>query len=109
MCTLTNVSQAEVFPEPTRSWSLNGVVVYTDTGPEDVNPVVTDEFNTTYPGLISLLTLRFDGGIVINADVINITDAMVMAYQFVFGTWRCEAGNIYGNDSAETVIQTCGE
>ena len=96
------------FPPPFRQWSLNDFELYNVTAGEDID--LNPDFETAYPGLLSMsiLSANFDGRIVLMTFFENVTDEELMAYQQVFGTWRCTLDNIYGDDTAVTVIRRCG-
>lgn len=99
----------QTHPTPTRQWSLNDIVLYNVTAGARVDSEITDEFNMEYPGLTTdILGLTFEGRIFLTRSFVNITDMELMIYSFIFGRWECGLSNVWGRDTAVTVIRRCG-
>ena len=112
-------------PVPIRTWTKDGVVIYSTQAGTSVE---TDNFTNTNPiftpGLFNpdVLVTPPDGNIQYQTtfsnttapqilDMIGITEdeARVQVLNFALGTWNCTTTNTLGTDSIQVIIRMCGK
>ena len=105
-----------LLPPSSRRWYLDGELLYqSGLAISNVEDLIESNFTDEYPGLIEMgIVIPNDAGeILLNIDPVNTSvpgfEAYLMAYNQIFGTWRCEFNNTLGGCAAETVIRQCGE
>ena len=125
---MMNISQA--FPTPARAWFQDGDLLYRDL--ITTSPAVMLDYFMMSAGRMLLaadavvpapLFPAANGGIVFNTEVMNASRIEALTgsafeagrvmvrrdlIQAITGTWRCEANNTFGSDSATSTIRICG-
>ena len=115
-----NINVDFLVPTPRRTWYKDGIVIYSndvDTAPDlsdfyDNKPILT-------PGLLSPVTLiaSFDGSLMYNTRVDNITSPSVLAdlgiaasdveeliFNLLLGNWTCVLQNDVGMASVQYLV-----
>ena len=112
-------------PTPIRTWEKDSLILYS----------VTPEFNTTFlmtgqnvvfmmgvvnPTVLDISSQSGSGSLVFDPTASNITVPFLdlgitettfrqVVFNQILGTYTCSASNVFGTDTATTIIRECGE
>ena len=130
-CTIPfGIDVPTVVPPAVRTWMLNGATIYsTEAGrfPMFNESFLMDGLNGVFaPFVVDPPPLDIDSGgasgtITLNLHTFNLSRPLLappgvtsqnvndVVFRQLLGTYRCSVGNVFGTESAETVITECGE
>ena len=122
-----SVGRPTPYPSPRRMWVKDGITM---TDQQDFErPAFEDDFLTGdnaifLPGLINPMAINvffFSGNIVLDTTFFNLSNPFLappgvsdsnlrdVAFNQILGAYECRVGNVFGYDSAISVVRECGE
>ena len=122
-CDLTDTGTT-VFPIPQRTWTRNGVPVYTANAGDNPDVMEFVMNNTVLmlgvlePQVFSVLA---DGSIVFQPNVVNITTPSLIpdipdlnaatnaVFNLLLGSWTCNISNNLGGEAITYTVRECGK
>ena len=122
-----SVGRPTPYPFPRRMWVKDGITMIDQKDFED--PVFEDDFLTGdnaifIPGLIiptAIDVFFISGNIVLDTTFFNLSNPVLappgvsdsnlrdVAFDRILGAYECRVGNVFGYDSAISVVRECGE